>query len=104
MTDLPTKQSEADVDENTNVAVEKKSSTLMETLLEFASNIQFKLFAFILIIFIIISSDVFVNRVLSKIDGTVVGRDITLWGTFMQGLILVIISIILDIGIRFGLI
>lgn len=94
----------ADLDAETDTASEKKSSTLMETLLEFANNIQFKLFAFILIIFMIISSDIFVDRVLSKIDGTVIGRDITLWGTFMQGLILVSISIILDVGIRFGLI
>ena len=59
----------------------------------FLSNIQYKLLGLIFIIFIILSSDIFINRVLSQFSGATESSFGTLrtksWGTILQGLILI---------------
>jgi len=69
-------------------------------LLDIASSLQYKLFALMLIIFMLISSDVFINRALAKFDGAVNYKCPTSWGTFLQGLFLVLSCIIIDAAIR----
>ncbi|SIP85956.1 Hypothetical protein PACV_241 [Pacmanvirus A23] len=69
-------------------------------LLDIASSIQYKLFGLMLIIFIFISSDVFINRALAKFNGAVDYKCPTSWGTFLQGLFLVLSCIIIDAAIR----
>lgn len=68
--------------------------------LDIVSNVQFKLLGMMLVIFIIISSDVFINRALSKFAGAVDHKYPTSWGTFLQGLFLVMACIIMDAAIR----
>ena len=69
-------------------------------LLDIASSLQYKLFALMLIIFMLISSDVFINPALAKFDGAVNYKCPTSWGTFLQGLFLVLSCIIIDAAIR----
>lgn len=53
-----------------------------------------------LLIFIIISSDVFINRALAKFRGAVDYKCPTSWGTFLQGLFLVFACILVDAAIH----
>jgi hypothetical protein len=48
------------------------------------------------IIFMLLQSDVFITRVLSKVDGTVEGMSVTTYGTFIQAILLVVILFIFD--------
>jgi hypothetical protein len=68
--------------------------------LDIVSNVQFKLLGMMLLIFMIISSDVFINRALSKFQGAVDHKYPTSWGTFLQGLFLVFACILIDAAIR----
>lgn len=68
--------------------------------LDIFGNIQWKLFGMLLIIFMIISSDVFINRALSKFNGAVDYKTPTSWGTFLQGLFMVFALIIVDAAVR----
>lgn len=69
-------------------------------LLDIFGRIQYKLFALMFVIFIIVSSDVFINRALTKFTGAVDQKCPTSWGTFLQGLFLVIACILVDTAIR----
>lgn len=64
------------------------------------SKIQWKLFGIILFVFIMLSSDVFINRVLVKFDGAVDHKYPTSYGTVLQGLFLVIACIFIDVAVR----
>lgn len=68
--------------------------------LDIVGSIQFKLFGMMLLIFIIISSDVFINRVLSGFQGAVDQKCPTSWGTFLQGLFLVLTCVLIDAAIH----
>ena len=64
------------------------------------SNIKIALFIFFL--FIILSSDIFIDKMLSKVTGAVDGRCPTGKGTIIQGLLLVLCYIIFDMLVRGG--
>lgn len=49
-----------------------------------------KLLVILFLLFVFVSSDVFVNNVLSLFGGTVQGRNPTSWGVMLQGIFLVI--------------
>ena len=57
---------------------------------------KIKISFFIFIIFILISSDVFVDRILSGNDGYVEGRYVTDKGTMIQGLVMAICYIVIS--------
>jgi hypothetical protein len=84
--------------------IRKKSSetsSLAPVAFEYANNIQFKLFFFIFIIFLFLSSDAFISRILSKFNGAVSSNnDVTSVGTIVTGLMLVFFGIIIDILIK----
>lgn len=67
---------------------------------DIASHLQFKFLGLLLIVFIITSSDVFINRALSKFKGAVDYKCPTSWGVCIQGMFLVIAMIIIDVLIR----
>lgn len=69
-------------------------------MVEIMSEVQYKLFFLIFIIFIILNSDVFINRILSKFDGAVEGHHTKSWGTILQGTFLVLGAIGLDAMIK----
>lgn len=70
---------------------------LISVTVDMLSNIQFKLIGFIFIIFIFLSSDVFINRILSRINGAVYYKSSTSYGVILQGLVLVVLVILIDI-------
>jgi hypothetical protein len=64
--------------------------------IEIFSDIQYKLFFLIFIVFIILNSDVFINRILGKFSNSIDGHRITSWGTILQGTFLVLGAIAID--------
>lgn len=78
----------------------KGPDDFMKMIVEIFSEIQYKLFFFIFIIFIILNSDVFVNRILGKFSNTLDGHRITSWGTVLQGTFLVLGAIAMDASIK----
>jgi len=66
---------------------------------EMVSKIQFKLFALILILFLILHTDIFVKRILSKFKGAVDMNHPTYYGVLLMGLFLIIGCIFLDAAI-----
>ncbi len=92
-----------DIDEKP-VTTKKKSSDFMNMITDAASKIQVKLFSFIFVIFLIISSDVFVTKILGNIRGAVDYKYPTNWGVIIQGLFLVVAAMIMDFVIRVGMI
>lgn len=62
--------------------------------------VKYKFFFLLAAIFFMISSDVFINRVLNSFQGAVNGKHPTNWGTFLQGLFLVLVCVIIDILLK----
>ena len=73
---------------------------ITSVLVDIVSHVQFKLIGLMLTIFILLSSDVFINRALSKFKGAVDYKTPTSWGVCLQGMFLAIIMIIIDGLIR----
>lgn len=60
------------------------------------SEFRFKPYIFLFFIFIIITCDIFIDKGLSTFSGAVSGNDVTNYGVFLQGLLIVILFIIVD--------
>lgn len=56
----------------------------------------FKMMAILLLLFILVNSDVFVMRILAKVNGAVDLNAATNYGTIIQGIFLVMAYIVLD--------
>lgn len=83
------------------IMVNKKvPDDLCAVILDIISHVQFKFLGMMLMIFLFINSDVFINRALSKFKGAVDFKCPTSWGVILQGLFLVIIMIGIDAFIR----
>ncbi len=63
-------------------------------------NTQYKFLMYMFLIFLFISSDVFIGRILSNFDGAVYMKTPTNWGVILQGIFLVLAMIIADLLIR----
>lgn len=59
--------------------------------------IQWQLMLFLFIIFLIITSDVFTHRILSRINGAVDMKQPTNYGVVLQGIFLVLFFTIIDV-------
>lgn len=81
-----------------------EDSNLSRPIADMFKGIQYKLFALMFFTFIVLSSDVFVTRVLCRFPGATDQKNITSWGTILQGLFLVLACLIFDIIIRLGVI
>jgi hypothetical protein len=75
---------------------EKKPDDLASTFVGFLSCINYKLLFFLYIIFLFLTSDVFVDKILDRVDDAVHDRNPTTKGTFIQGLFLVLFYIAAD--------
>jgi len=53
-----------------------------------------KITVILFMLFILISSDIFISKVLGNISGAVNGRTVTSYGTIVQGIFLVLIYIL----------
>ena len=86
-------------------AIDEKSYDDMSlALIDIVSRAQFKLISFLLIVFMIVNSDIFIMRVLSRFDGAVDYKTPTTWGTALQGIMLCAFVLIIDIFIRVGIV
>lgn len=74
----------------------KGPDDFMKMTVEILSEVQYKLFFLVFIIFVIINSDIFINRILGKFSHTMDGHRITSWGVVLQGTFLVLGAIAID--------
>jgi hypothetical protein len=72
---------------------------LMSLIMSVVGDVQYKFILLIFIMFIFISTDVFIFRVLDKFPGAVDMSTPTTRGTIIQGMFLVISCILIDISI-----
>jgi hypothetical protein len=82
------------------VVSNSKPDDLVHSLVDIALNIEFKFHLLMLAVFIILSSDVFIGRILARFSGAVDTNFPTSWGVVLQGMFLVIACIIIDVAIR----
>jgi len=80
--------------------ITSNDQSLLKILEDAGNGIQYKLFAFIILLFLFINSDIFISRVLSRFDGAVVASTPSSFGTFIQAIILVVMAAIVDMFIK----
>lgn len=82
----------------------KKPDDLASAFVGFFTTLNYKLLLFLFLFFILVNSDIFVDKILSNIEGAVEVREPTAKGTVIQGLILVFFYMIVDLIIKLGFI
>lgn len=73
---------------------------MLDWLVSLHDGVQYRLMASMFVIFLFLSSDIFVGRILANFDGAVHMKTPTNWGTILQGIFLVIACIIADALIK----
>lgn len=79
------------------------SGNFITILVESLGKIQYKFLGLIFIMFIFISSDVFIERILSNFESAVEIRSVTNYGIMLQGIFFVLGFIVLEILIDQGI-
>jgi hypothetical protein len=92
---------EEETDDETDDDDEQPGSDLVSISGNVLSNINYKLFLFVLVLGIIIFSDTFMYTILSKVDDTVDGECTTTKGTMVQILTLTTGMLLLDLLIKY---
>lgn len=82
----------------------KRPDDLTSAFMGFFSTLNYKLLLFLFLIFLLVTSDIFVEKILGKIDGATSHRDPTTKGTFIQGFFLVFFYMIMDLVTKLGFI
>lgn len=88
------------VDSDPIMAHGKAPDDFTSMIMDIAGAIQYKFLGLMFIMFIFISSDVFINRGLTAFNGAVDFKYPTNWGVVLQGLFLIIAMMIIDALIR----
>lgn len=83
---------------------EPKKGDLINVIVDFMNEINYKLVFFLFMIFLLLSSDVFLAQILSNINGAMELNTVTTYGTIIQGLFLILFYIIADMLIKTDLI
>jgi hypothetical protein len=78
----------------------EKPDDLGSAIMGFLSGMNYKLLFFLFLIFIFLTSDIFVEKILARINGAVNGHEISTKGTLIQGLLLVLMYSITDLIIQ----
>ncbi len=86
------------------IRIVKTNDAVGTMFVDLLSKINFKIALFLLFTFIIISSDVFIGRILCNFSGATEGRNTTNYGAAIQGMFLAVGYIIMDIFVRSGVI
>ncbi len=73
-----------------------RTDTLPGIIIDIVGHAQWKLYAFIAVIFIFISSDIFITNALGMFNGAAVGGSVTNYGVFLQAMFMVIAVMIID--------
>ncbi len=82
------------------IAENPERNNFVEIASDALSGVQYKLFFLMFAIFMFLSSDTFINRLLSRIDGAVDYKTPTSYGTGLQGIFLIIACISIDMLIN----
>jgi len=91
-----------DFEEDEKPQKKKKSDDLAGPLIGYMSGVYFKLLFAIFLIFMFISSDVFIDQVLGRIDGASEHKTPTSKGVFIQAIIMVLLVMGIDLLLRSG--
>ena len=75
---------------------EAGSRDLISSLTDIVSGVQYKLLIFMFVIFLFVSSDMFIMRLLSRFSGAVDMKTPTNYGTILQGTFIVLACIVID--------
>lgn len=78
-----------------------KKDNLWSVILSVGAKFDFKMMIILFILFIIITSDVFIDRILAKFNGAVNLNIPTAWGTVIQGVVLVLAYVLFDILVTY---
>ena len=73
---------------------------LISVMNDLVSHVQSKFIGLMVIVFILLSSDVFINRILSTFSGAVDYKSPTSWGVTLQSMFLAISMMAIDAMIR----
>lgn len=82
------------------IRITKVPDAIGNVFVDILSKINYKIAIFLAFIFVVLSSDVFTNRILSKFSGAVDGKHATNYGTFLQGMFLACAYIVMDALVR----
>jgi len=92
---------EEDVDDNGN----RKPDSFISIVADFASNLNYKLLIILFLSYIFLMSDLFLDKVLSKITDATKHRDqLTPKGTLINGLLLIMLYMTADLLISSGVV
>ncbi len=75
-------------------------NSILTIIKDASAGIQYKLFVFMFVLFLIINSDVFIGRILARFDGAVKTLYPTSWGTIIQALMLISAGVMVDAFIK----
>jgi hypothetical protein len=84
------------IDSDPIISQRNPPESLAAIMIDIAGNVQYKLFTFIFLVFLVINTVVFIVRVLSKMSGAVNVKQPTSWGVFLQAMILVMLCMGMD--------
>ncbi len=82
----------------------KEKKTMISNLVDALANTNLKLLLFIFVLFIFVNTDLFVDKLLSRIDGAVDHRAATSKGVVIQGVFIVLMFVMADTLIQAGII
>jgi hypothetical protein len=92
--------SDADSSKLSSNLSKKKGEDFTPMLLEIIKSIEYKYYAFMFLIFMFITSDVYIDKVLSKLDGTLEYCSPTPYGTIIQAITLIAAMILIHVLIK----
>ena len=79
----------------------RRPDSFIDIFADFFGGVNYKIIFFLFIIFMFINSDIFIEKVLSRFDGTVEGRvTVTNKGTFISSIVLILFYMTFDMLIR----
>lgn len=91
-------------DDSTKLSVSKKnknnSDDFCPLLVEIIKSVEYKYYAFMFLVFMFITSDVYLERILSQIDGALEYQVPTPYGTIIQALTLVGVMLLIHVLIK----
>lgn len=89
------------IEEETDSGSGKKPDSFISILADFFTNVNYKLIIVLFLTYVFLMSDLFLDKVLSKVDGAVTNRvHLTPKGTFINGIVLILIYMTADMLIR----
>ena len=89
------------IEEDMDSGSGKKPDSFISIIADFFTNVNYKLIIVLFLTYVFVMSDLFMDKVLSKIDGAVTNRvHLTPKGTFINGVVLILIYMTADMLIR----